>query len=335
MPGFWRIRVIGGAILAALAIGGCEAPKTKPPAVSAEAASREAEYQKEFVLRNRLQEWSRLWAIGMPLLEAGAGLCGSELTPFLGFDFASIHSFESTYRAAAARVLRVDDFARVTSVYRNSPADRAGFQFGDALLAIGARTVPPGPEATTRVSSLFETEVVAGRPTTFMVRRGPDTVNLTVVPTQRCHYNLRIADDEIVTAYADGRNVVITRGMMRLAGSDQHVAVIIGHEVAHNAMGHITAKRKNALVGGLGGLLADVAAAALGVNTGGAFTDAGIKAGAASYSIAFEREADYVGMYMLARAGYPLDGAADIWRLFCAHPPDLARALPGVRKVYR
>ncbi len=35
----------------------------------------------------------------------------------------------------------------------------------------------------------------------------------------------------------------------------------------------------------------------------------------------FEQEADYVGLYFLARAGFPLDGAGDYRRLMAANNP--------------
>jgi predicted Zn-dependent protease len=50
-----------------------------------------------------------------------------------------------------------------------------------------------------------------------------------------------------------------------------------------------------------------------GIPTGGVFTREFMKSGARAYSVAFEREADYVGAYYAARAGYDLDGAEELW----------------------
>ena len=86
-------------------------------------------------------------------------------------------------------------------------------------------------------------------------------------------------------------------------------------------MKHIEARKHNATVAGLGGLLLDIGFLALGVNTNAAFSDAAAKAGAQAYSVEFEQEADYVGLYILARTGYPLDGASDVWRLMAAENP--------------
>lgn len=96
--------------------------------------------------------------------------------------------------------------------------------------------------------------------------------------------------------------------------TDEEIALVFSHELAHNAMKHIDAKKKNAIVGGIFGFVLDVAAAAAGVNTNGDFTRLASNAGASSYSVEFEQEADYVGLYFMAQAGYRIDEAPNFWR---------------------
>ena len=63
------------------------------------------------------------------------------------------------------------------------------------------------------------------------------------------------------------------------------------------------------------GLAADVLiATTTGVDTGGAATAAGVTLGVRAYSQDFEREADYVAMYLLARAELDTSRAAMFWR---------------------
>ena len=62
-----------------------------------------------------------------------------------------------------------------------------------------------------------------------------------------------------------------------------------------------------------------------GISTGGAFNKQFTRAGAKAFSIAFEREADYVGAYYAARAGYNLAGAEDVWRAISLENPDSIR----------
>jgi hypothetical protein len=80
-----------------------------------------------------------------------------------------------------------------------------------------------------------------------------------------------------------------------------------------NTMGHRGKKTANATVG----LLFDVVGAAAGVNARGAFSDVGARA----FSQDFEREADHVGMFYLAQAGYPTEGAAQFWRRMATEHP--------------
>ena len=85
--------------------------------------------------------------------------------------------------------------------------------------------------------------------------------------------------------------------------------------IAHNAMGHIDAKMANAMAGAGVGLIFDILAAVAGVNTGGDFMRVGMNAGAGAYSQSFEAEADYVGLYLMARARMAVDEVPDFWRM--------------------
>jgi hypothetical protein len=100
---------------------------------------------------------------------------------------------------------------------------------------------------------------------------------------------------------------------MRFLSNDE-LRVVIAHEFAHNAMGHIKAKKKNSIFGAVLGALGDVFMASQGINTGGYYTSQGAKAGATVFSQDFEREADYVGLYALTLADLPLDPAPMFWR---------------------
>jgi predicted Zn-dependent protease len=60
---------------------------------------------------------------------------------------------------------------------------------------------------------------------------------------------------------------------------------------------------------------------ALGVNTQGAVARAGMEAGAKAYSQEFESEADYLALYMLARAGFDINVAPDLFRRMGVQKP--------------
>jgi len=61
------------------------------------------------------------------------------------------------------------------------------------------------------------------------------------------------------------------------------------------------------------------------ISTGLTFAREFARAGQRAYSVAFEREADYVGAYYAARAGYDLAGAEEFWRSYSLESPDSIR----------
>lgn len=136
-----------------------------------------------------------------------------------------------------------------------------------------------------------------------------------------------------MNAFADEDRVVFHRGMMRFVKNDDELALVVGHELAHNVMGHIDKSKQNALWGALGGALIDVAFAAGGINTKGDFSDAGARAGALAHSPEFESEADYVGLYFAVRAGYDVEKSEEFWRRCAADDPSAsARRRPIPRR---
>jgi len=71
------------------------------------------------------------------------------------------------------------------------------------------------------------------------------------------------------------------------------------------------------------GSLLDIVAAAYGVNTQGAFGNAAARA----HSQGFEAEADYVGLYIMARSGRDIDNSPRFWRRMAAsHPGSIQRS---------
>jgi predicted Zn-dependent protease len=71
-------------------------------------------------------------------------------------------------------------------------------------------------------------------------------------------------------------------------------------------MHHHSKQKQNTILGAI----LDIAAATQGIDTQGVFS--GI--GSMSYSQGFENEADYVGIYVLALAGYDVSNVHQIWR---------------------
>ncbi|MEM7225012.1 MAG: M48 family metallopeptidase [Pseudomonadota bacterium] len=302
-------------------LSACVAPQSTPPKVSDAAALEETEKQKEWVVRRLMRDNIRIYTVGAPILTASAPLCEEVVRPHFGFLALNMDDFGLPLRAAAGRTHGLGHRLQIVAVAPGSPAARAGLLPGDQLIEVAGVKVQSGKGARERLKEDLGGVLATGAPLDFQVLRGERFVTTEITPTMQCDYGLKLINEDDVNAYADGETIILTTGMMRFATSDQHLAVIIGHELAHNALEHRDAKEQNQTAGRVGGLLFDVLAAVFGVYTGGAFSDAGASAGAQAYSVDFEREADYVGLYMMALAGYPLEGSADFWRMMAADSP--------------
>ncbi|MEX0923471.1 MAG: M48 family metalloprotease [Rhodovibrionaceae bacterium] len=136
-----------------------------------------------------------------------------------------------------------------------------------------------------------------------------------------CNFNV-VYDhsSEVPNAWAeDPYKITLTRGLLQFMQNEDEVAAIVGHEMGHHIVGHLDKKRDNYVIGSvLGAILGAAAGAAAGDGStavmGGALgSQAGGMAGIISYSKEHEREADYISVYLLARAGYDLDKASQVW----------------------
>ncbi len=158
-------------------------------------------------------------------------------------------------------------------------------------------------------------------PVEIEVKRPEGNATFTITPKLACRFSIVLETKNEVNAGADGERLIIPTGMLRFAANDNELAVVLGHELAHNALRHIDRKKSNRAVGGVIGAVFDIAAAAAGVPTHGAAMRAGANVGAGAYSQAFESEADYLGLYFVSRAGFDVSKAPDFWRKMGAENP--------------
>lgn len=137
-------------------------------------------------------------------------------------------------------------------------------------------------------------------------------------PSYQCSFTTEVSKEaKGINAFADGKRVVMGPTMMEFAGNDTHVAFVLCHELAHNIMMHPQSGAKNTTAGMILGTVLDAAVG----GTGGAFGKLGAQAGRLSYSPSFETEADYIGLYILARAGYQIEEAPNFWRAMSQYDP--------------
>jgi len=120
-------------------------------------------------------------------------------------------------------------------------------------------------------------------------------------------YTFRVLDTEEINAFsAWGGNIYITRGMLEFCQSDDEIAGILGHEVAHTTYHHLRDQVRKIQRYNTQEILALIAAAFMGVNVGhvAAMVQYVHLALLNGHSVEAEAQADYAGCFYAYRAGY-------------------------------
>lgn len=164
-----------------------------------------------------------------------------------------------------------------------------------------------------------------------------------------------VFDSDQLNAFAlPGGKVGFYTGLINLASSDDEIAVVMGHEIAHVTSRHGAERQSQAMLLGLGGV-------ALGVGTRNSENQEyymlayglGSTLGSLAYSRDHETEADVIGLRFAAKAGYDPRAAVSFWKKMAAketggrppkflstHPPseeriaNLQRLAPGLMPIY-
>lgn len=234
----------------------------------------------------------RLAAIGHRLAVANAALC-DRLQPATGVVVHASAQYGAGGRDAARRAFGFTTPVAIEAVVPEAPADRAGVRPDDGLVTINGAHVDGGGEGTAdrdRALDLLEGGGPSD-PVTLTLRRGHVARTVTMTPTPACRARFELLLGRGAFAGSDGRVVHLgERFFERYA--DEEIAVIAAHELAHIILRHperLTAAKVDR------GLLREV-----GRN--------------GRIHRRTEREADELGVHLLANAGYDPLSAARFWR---------------------
>lgn len=176
-------------------------------------------------------------------------------------------------------------------------------------------------------------------------------------------YEVHLADAPIVNAWAaPGGKIMVYSGLwdpkkgLVNQESDDEIAAVLAHEISHVTARHVTESLTKNMTIMLAGQVATSAisagASAQGGNLFGQFFSAGYNIYAPSYSRKNEYEADRIGLFYMAKAGYDPNAAITLWQraaqkrgdatsIFASHPSsgarakDLAGSLPQAMEIYK
>ncbi|WLI88077.1 M48 family metallopeptidase [Massilia sp. R2A-15] len=317
-----RIDALWPAVTLALLMSGCatrsplqQGPVPPEPSRAAEPEApvltpRMAAEADQLTKMATLQD--RLYRVAAPLLINNAELCKTQARNLLGFTAKNRYSYPGEYNEAAHIAFGMGERLQVTGVLAGSGASQAGLRRGDRLVSAGGKALPSGPNASTMAGAVFGPLIAAHPSLPMGVERDGANKQLTIPVTRACGFGIELGNSDNINSYADGSRVMITRGMINFVRGDDELAYLLATGMAHNMLGHHTSQRYAGTVGGIIDNLVTV-----NPDQSMLIGSGGIKAMPADVDAA----ADRLAVYLLARAGYSLDGATAFWKRLASTYP--------------
>jgi predicted Zn-dependent protease len=148
-------------------------------------------------------------------------------------------------------------------------------------------------------------------------------------------WEFHLIEKDVVNAFClPGGKVFVYTGILRLTTSNDELAAVMGHEIAHALLRHGGERVSMALMAQMGGQAASLAlGSAVSPAASQVFNQAygvGAQVGVMlPHSRAQESEADEVGMILAAKAGYEPVGALSLWRKMDAYAKSKGQNTPG------
>jgi hypothetical protein len=225
----------------------------------------------------------RLHDVAFPLLVATAEWCPFEQEPTYGF----LLSDEEGSRTVEDDVTQRR--ATVSYVHPRSPASSAGLAPGDQVIQVNTQDVTD--RGANGVMLLARKLTVARiQPLQLETLRNGERRLITLWAVPACQFSVQLIQSDLINGISDGRQVGVTTGAMRFFRSNDELGWVLAHEIAHNVLSHVQSARLRAMLN-----------AFLGATVG-----ASAVASASPPQKSLEAQADYVGSYIMARAGYDL-----------------------------
>lgn len=160
---------------------------------------------------------------------------------------------------------------------------------------------------------------------------GDHCPDLRVYLVRSPHFNASMAPNGMLQVWS---------GLLLRMANEAQLAAVIGHEIGHYLARHSLDQLRDAKSRSAFGQFLGIALGAAGAGGAGAIAQLALVAGMFAYTRDHEREADRIGMELMARAGYPPIEAARVWEqllaefkgspedeaasrsvLFATHPP--------------
>ena len=273
---------------------------------------KEIKLQREIIINEMANASRLLHKIGWLILKENTNNCSKSKKDAFGFIFAHVNDLPDNskkYFYAANKnwdKLRKNydpNFPIIISIAPNSPTSLAGFKEGDRIVSINEEYSSKNIRQAITKASNSKNDI------TMSVLRGDQEYKRKITGQEICSFNIQPLAAGAPNAFADGKKIYITIAAIKLAESDDEIAFLIGHELAHNIL-HFSGKG-----------LAE--AQTLPISYQDKPSIRSVNDIFVLQSTRKETEADIEGIKYAHKAGYNLKKASDYWRRLSIFNPNM------------
>jgi len=231
--------------------------------------------------------------------------------PFLG-----VYVFDINKYLKRLYNLSQDKGVVVGLVIDGSPAKKAGLLKGDIILSINLKRINSSFDFYNEVKKFKIGQIV----NINILRQGIKETIFLEVGSVALNIPINMVDLQEVNAAASSQGIFVTYGLMHFVKSDDELAAVLAHELAHIMREHIQKFEGVSLITFLLSLPLSILLESQAPGSGQVVTDIG-NIFKATYSRDLEREADYFGTRLVYQAGFDVEVCATFMERFAIEIP--------------
>ena len=320
-------------------LSACAGPQTRYPTPDKAATKVERIDSQRVQIKEAIQRDARAWQLLQTLLVDNKVFCQDDLRfklPVRIHDARSIKKMMKGYSPKQIKRAGFNDELLITATTSNQ------LQVGDEITALNGELIQNDRQKLRRQLASFNMKQKESAGSTgvaktveMKVLRDGETVTVSQELIEQCRVNLATNIGTNINAYASGKSITVFAGLINTLDSDRDLALVLAHELAHalgdhtkkltiNALasGYIVWGPVTAIAAGLGDIIAQpISELATGSPERPLSYLSSAAAAASLKTPQFEREADYMALYFLKRAGFKLGEAEDMYQILTLLSP--------------
>ena len=169
--------------------------------------------------------------IAWPILSSSLDFCKDDITNSIGIEVISLNEIDKSYKNAASKKIGLTDEPQILYIIKSSPAELAGLNKKDKIIEISSS------EYTWKGDDIVQNtrkRIFGKDKIKITIERNNEIQIFEVEPVKICNHRIILRQDNSLNAFADGKNIYITQGMLRFIDEDKELQMVIAHELAHN-----------------------------------------------------------------------------------------------------